>query len=287
MKKLESRTVRELIALAREWGVSGYSRLKKAELVNLLTHNLPDDLRPGEKSAAKNQAKKAGSGGWLQKARKQASRARLLKTADEKECRPAIERPDEVYEKPEVRAVSPGTTPRRRSEVGSLPTSYSDGRLGLLPRDPFWLYCFWDLSDEQSHTLWQGDLDLARLRIVEVVNGTEREVERQVLIAGATSWYINVDNAARTYRCDLGLAGQGGSFEIVMSSNLSTTPPDGVSDRVDVTLVPVGRPDMAPSGESPKMPDAESLRQADLLLALSTGEPASDVPHSAGLTRKN
>ncbi len=297
MKKLESRTVSELVALAREWGVSGYSRLKKAELVKLLAKRLPKGVRLREPAPAG----KKKSGGGSRQVRMQASRARLGKTVPEKGSRPAIERSGKSYHKPQIKAKNPEAVPRWRPESERLPDSYGDGRMGLLPRDPLWLYCFWDLTDEQSRRLWQGDR--ACLRVVEVADGKEREVERLVVSAGSMSWYVQVEEASRTYRCDLGLAGPADAFEIVLSSNLSTTPPDGVSDLVEANFVPVEG-----AGESPETPAAEPVQQADRFYALSAGAQdgagmdsagalaamrdrlagalASDVLHSAGLARE-
>ncbi|MBN2498692.1 MAG: DUF4912 domain-containing protein [Deltaproteobacteria bacterium] len=216
MKKLESKTVRELVELARQWGISGYSKMKKAELVNLLAKKIPGGKR-GEA-----QAQPARS------ARKAASKARV---------KPVGSAARKAYVRPEARS-RPADAPRRAGAVEPResreinrpwPQSSLEGRMILLTRDPHWLYCYWDLSSEQAHQLWKGHQ--AVLRVVELGDHEDpREVSRFEVPIGARSWYIQVEAAGRTYRCELGQVLPDGEFETLLHSNLSDTPPDHLSE---------------------------------------------------------
>jgi hypothetical protein len=275
MKKLESRTVRELIALAREWGVSRYSKLKKAELIKLLTEKLPKRTlkQLNDKTATKKPAKaktkekktaperassRSKAAKAVRQARRSASQARL---------------PESVrYQPPTIREVE--TKPDWQVAIEELPRGYGDGRMGLIPRDPHWLYCFWDPTPDQIQRLEAGPRRL--LRVVHVSGDQERQTGLIELTPAATSWYVNVDDAAMTYRCDLGLVGRDGEYECVLSSNRSTTPPETLAPPETPRFVPPPPP--ISGGHSPleevqepavsSGPEAESTAR---LIAMSIG----------------
>ncbi len=279
MKKLESRTVRELIALAREWGVTGYSKLKKAELVKLLSKKQPKGGQrpatptraapamakptPGPtRTAAPDKAKEAGgkrapnASSQARLARQTASRARLKQ---------------DPYSKPAVRTVAPAQD--AQPESGELPERYHDGRMGLLARDPHWMYCFWDLTVQQAERLWTGTG--AALRILDTTDGRARVVETILLPSGSSSWYVHVDRPDRRYVCQLGKLNASGRFLLLLASNDSTVPPAGISQQpAQRTLQtdPLSRaPEAPPSPRAAGQAQDSPQQMAERFLALSVG----------------
>ncbi len=249
MKKLESKTVKELIAMAREWGLSGYSRLKKAELLKLLTkksnktgHGSTKKSKTKQKPSNSKSAKKTSTPGSLaKKARALASKARLT--------RRKISRQRAEYSKPEITELSgakkssvTGKKSVSRTNTGliqeptlhaskaidtGLPLSYGDGRFGLMARDPHWLYCFWDLTPKQQQKLWSSGH--AVLRVLSTGKTGRRVVETISLKKDARSWYVHVKDADVEYFCELCCIEPDDSLTIVSTSNPSTTPPDFAS----------------------------------------------------------
>jgi hypothetical protein len=199
MKKLESRTLRELLELAREWGLSGFSKLKKNELVKLLSKRLAKEPLSG--AAKGGQAKAAG-----RKPAPAAEAARAPAAAVRQDRKPA--------------------PAKARRGAEALPEAYGDGRVVLMTRDPQWLYCFWDLTDEQTRRLWAGPAP--SLRLLERAGQGGQEIQRVKLPHGARSWYLRVEPAGKDYLCQLGQARADGGFEVLATSNPSSTPPAGM-----------------------------------------------------------
>ncbi len=265
MKKLESKTIKELMRLAREWGVSGYSKLKKAELVKLLTRKRP--------RAASGGKQKTAGGDHAGQARASASRARLGRDRaayQSPRIEPLVGKPQPQPQPPQPRSPEASAT----RAAGPLPPRYGDGRMGLLPRDAHWLYCFWDPSPAQLQR-WR-EAGAAALRVVELGSGADRELQRIPLPAGASSWYVQVDAADRTYRCDLGLPTGDGGFEPWLSSNPSTTPPDSAR-----SAAPAGANEPRPrqpqsAGPPPPPAGAAAGARTDALERLALGpQPAA------------
>jgi hypothetical protein len=98
----------------------------------------------------------------------------------------------------------------------------------LVARDPYWLYAYWDLTEEQEKKLWARAG--ATLRVVEVSDSGPREISRIPVTKDARSWYLQVDTADRTYQAELGVTNQQGEFVAVIASNPSFTPRDSVSE---------------------------------------------------------
>ncbi len=319
MKKLESKTVKELISLAREWGISGYSKLKKAELIKLLASKLPKGMqpkarkskpatgaktkdeprtkpkpKPGETTrASREKGQRATQAG--RSARARASKARLGQPSQQEYVRPEL-----------TPVVSPDPQAPESAAQASLPARYGDGRMGLLPRDAHWLYCFWDLTAGQLERL--AAAEQASLRVVRLSDQGDRQVQLIRLPAGASSWYVHVDDGDRTYRCDLGDLSSDGRFEVILSSNPSSTPPDGAAAvPAPVTFAPPPQaadgPTPAPATARPRRPSGGQSRRLERMASQAApaggldsasaragqagravGGPASDSFHSADLT---
>lgn len=227
MKFLESKSVKELIALAKEWGLTGYSKMKKSELIALLI-----------KSREQGQV---GS-----------------PTADTKEAPMGAGKDSKGSVAPTPAAKSNSAS---RTAGPTPPLDAGTSRIGLLARDPHWLYCFWELSENVVQRIQAGQS--IALQVFCIVEGREEFIERIHLSPDARSWYLHVAGADMAYRCDLGLVDEAERFRTLLASNVSTTPPEGVSPQVEAVFGPGGEA----LGESFYLQQA----QADRMYALSAG----------------
>jgi uncharacterized protein len=118
---------------------------------------------------------------------------------------------------------------------------YSEDRIVLLIRDPYWCFTYWDLTPERQADvitqLSQGQTKLL-LRVYDVTgidfDGSNAHRYQDIEVnAEAINWYINVWAADRAYCVDLGLLYPDGRFVTLVRSNIVTTPRDSVSSVVD------------------------------------------------------
>ena len=166
-----------------------------------------------------------------------------------------------------------------------LPAAYRDGRFVLLTRDPFWLYCYWDLTPPQEKKLWAGENPT--LRLVEIVNHEqERELKRFVLSRGARSWYLQVDTSHKSFRAELGHVDNRGQFESVAKSNVTDTPRETVSPNVETQFATVPPPPPA-AGTAPPAITRGSMAPGDPTVGerssrseTSSGKPSSRAASS-------
>jgi hypothetical protein len=116
-----------------------------------------------------------------------------------------------------------------------IPNHYGMDRIAALPRDPYWVYVYWELKG--------GILDRLRFQhSAEVIDNSRwvlrvrtPGVERHYLVdidLRAGQWYLKVAPDSRL-RIDLGFMDQHGDFVLVLSANDTATPRPGVSDIVD------------------------------------------------------
>lgn len=180
---------------------------------------------------------------------------------------------------PKTAPLLPATT------VVDLPAAYRDGRFVLLTRDPFWLYCYWDLTPPQEKKLWAGENPT--LRLVEIVNHEQEcELKRFVLSRGARSWYIQVETSNKSFRAELGHVDDRGQFEFVAKSNVTATPRETVSPNVETQFATVPPPPSA-AATAPQAITRGSMAPGDPTVgehssrsATSSGKPSSRTASS-------
>lgn len=124
----------------------------------------------------------------------------------------------------------------------SLPQYYGVDRLVILPRDPYWLYAYWELSLPTREKLiceWGEETWLKssfQLRVCMHQWHREEMVENfhdLTLQEESDSWYISVPTADRLYHVELGRRLPGGAFIPLLCSNAVRTARDGLSDIID------------------------------------------------------
>ncbi len=126
-----------------------------------------------------------------------------------------------------------------------VPFCYGRTESYLLPKDPAWMFLFWEITQSTFDYLKSqyGDETLKNSRTiirlhdvtgVESFNGTNSlEFYDMPVIFEVRSWYINVPKNGRMYVADLGYLTTDGRFILVSRSNSSSVPPGRVSDVID------------------------------------------------------
>jgi len=126
-----------------------------------------------------------------------------------------------------------------------IPAGYGKTESYLLPKDPAWLFLFWEITtgtlDYIKSQYGQDTLQNARtiIRLHDVTDVSFFDGNNSVfhydmpVIFEARSWYINAPQSGRTYVADLGYLTADGRFILVSRSNTTALPPGRVSDIID------------------------------------------------------
>lgn len=126
-----------------------------------------------------------------------------------------------------------------------IPTGYGKTESFLLPKDPNWLFLFWEIVSETIDCIRsqypREVLENARtiIRLHDVTNIGNFTGNNSVayydmpVILEAKSWYINVPQPGKTYLAELGFLTADGNFILISRSNATLLPPGKVSDIID------------------------------------------------------
>jgi len=246
-------TVAELRKQAVERGIVGASRMRRAELVAALAEGAP---KPA-KSAAKATAPAAARKGTVAKAKAPAAaKAKPTTTAKAKAARPAkgskaaaavvrtrtaasvrrgvrraapaVEPPEIVDLPPESTSVWEVTAAKFNLDVGPsipdedlglLPASYAEDRLVLVPRDPEWVFIYWELSEasyRRALALVPDGRIVLRLYVEQASGATG--VSEQDVATGSRRVYARARGGDRSMMAELGLRGVGNVFVTMVRS---------------------------------------------------------------------
>ncbi|MBU2102460.1 MAG: DUF4912 domain-containing protein [Candidatus Omnitrophica bacterium] len=127
----------------------------------------------------------------------------------------------------------------------NLPARYADNRIVLLPRDPWWLHTYWDISEAKINEIISFIPVYERenlhwiLRMYDVTgiknfHGNNANSFFDIDIQyEANNWYINVNKPECAWCVEIGLKNPAGKFFAVARSNIITTPPFGISSIID------------------------------------------------------
>ncbi|MDR1695788.1 MAG: DUF4912 domain-containing protein [Endomicrobium sp.] len=124
-----------------------------------------------------------------------------------------------------------------------LPDSYNETKVVLLPRDPLWIYVYWDISSQTKNEFSDKYKDIfddssLTIRVYDVtdVNFDGSNANRFFDVKvnhNALSWYINVGEFNRSWCVDVGYVLKNGEFVTVSRSNAMAMPRHGVSNITD------------------------------------------------------
>jgi hypothetical protein len=123
----------------------------------------------------------------------------------------------------------------------SLPEGYGKTEAFLLPRDPFWMFTYWEISENRLKNLikeiganeYEESKKVIRVyKMSEDGNKLEGFFDIPVLFE-AKNWYINVPECGKCYECELGLITKDGRYLPIVKTNRVVLPRAGVSDVID------------------------------------------------------
>ncbi|RKY38473.1 MAG: hypothetical protein DRP72_01700 [Candidatus Omnitrophota bacterium] len=138
----------------------------------------------------------------------------------------------------------PQIIPQEIGEI-SLPQKYYDNRITLLPRDPWWLHTYWDISETKisevvsSIPIYEREGLKWILRVYDVTGVKDFRGDNANSFFDidihfeAGNWYINVDKPERDWCVEIGFKNPYGKFFPLVRSNITKTPCFGISNVVD------------------------------------------------------
>ena len=136
-----------------------------------------------------------------------------------------------------------GANKSSQKNQSGLPSNYGDTKAVMLPRDPIWIYIYWEISKntiEQIKSKYGHDFDPSNLtaRVYDVtdVNFDGSNANKYFDISvnpNAMSWYINAGEFNRSWCVDIGYTLKNGEFITVARTNSMVMPRHGVSNVTD------------------------------------------------------
>lgn len=126
-----------------------------------------------------------------------------------------------------------------------LPESYGKTESFLLPKDPVWMFLFWDIISatfdavKSAHGQDVFAQSKSIVRVYDITDiasfdGTNANSYFDIpVVLDAGSWYINAPKGGRKYICDLGIITPSNVFIVLSRSNSTALPPGKMSDKVD------------------------------------------------------
>lgn len=122
----------------------------------------------------------------------------------------------------------------------SLPDGYGNTEAVLLPRDPYWMYIYWEISENTIKNLISSighNIFVSSKKVVRVYEIGDNDVPITFsdvpIILEAKNWYINVNECGKTYMCEIGILTPDGRFIGIVKTNKVSLPRAGVSDIID------------------------------------------------------
>jgi hypothetical protein len=209
-EELAGKTKPKLLEIAKSLGIKGISKLTREDLIeHILLLDPPFSANPEQESAIAKHL------------------TRTLNHADNLNPPPLPEH-----------LLGVNVAEEREQQI---PQDYNVTKIGLLVRDPYWLYCYWSTSGETRELVsgqqpWEQVALILRVYDVTGIefNGTNSNFYFDVSVGHqANNWYIHVGGPNRCFCVDLGFIMANGAFYTIARSNPVTTPRDNVSDVID------------------------------------------------------
>ena len=129
------------------------------------------------------------------------------------------------------------------AESKALPQGYGSTEAALLPRDPNWMFVYWEITENsKANACKQHGEDIFKkgrqvIRVYDVTSsdgdGAPGKYFDIPVMHDARSWYVNVQESGRLYCCEIGLAMPDGSFIGLVKTNTVNLPAGRVSDVTD------------------------------------------------------
>lgn len=131
-----------------------------------------------------------------------------------------------------------------QEQVPELPGGYNDDKISIMARDPEWIFAYWDVSEDKNRSLqhsvgpvWDNALPVLRVHDVTGIayfNGANSNLYFDVPVNDCSgNWYVHTGVPDRTFCVELGRILPDSSFVMVARSNLTSTPSNSISDKID------------------------------------------------------
>ena len=143
----------------------------------------------------------------------------------------------------EPQAVNPAPQSGPEDWGSPIPEYYGQTCVVLLPRDPAWMFCYWELTEATARELKSkhGEDVFSRStptlrRIRMKLEGGRHEVlgHADIPVAlEARNWYLQADEEGCSWAVELGLKLPNGEFIVIARSNHITLPKGRVSSVTD------------------------------------------------------
>lgn len=128
-------------------------------------------------------------------------------------------------------------------DPSDIPSHYDVTRLVLMPRDPLWIFAYWEMSGsaiENAKKSLGSDFNKSTLtiRMYDVTcidfNGLNANHSFDIEVSATTNnWYIHLWRDNVSYCADLGFRSPQGHFFQIARSNFITTPSAHIRDKYD------------------------------------------------------
>jgi hypothetical protein len=136
-----------------------------------------------------------------------------------------------------------------------IPENYNDTYMRAIPRDPQWLFVYWEISESTRNEIRTsvGDaLFVTAKRILRLVDISDISYDGKnaqnfidiEINEFANNWYIQVPQAGRTYLVEYGILTVDGRTYLPIRSNSLSIPREGVSPVRDEEWFTVATPEL-------------------------------------------
>ena len=132
----------------------------------------------------------------------------------------------------------------RKDRKFFIPSGYDDNKIVLMVRDPWTLYCYWEVNRDVEASVHEK-ISKRKLTpaksILRVYDVTEDKGDLNSQVAfdfelrdWASIWYVHTGNHGRKWMADIGIMTTTGEFFCLARSNVVMTPVYGMSDKYDL-----------------------------------------------------
>ncbi len=234
---LEGKTVQELRDLAKRFGITGISKLRKADLIRKICQAEADIPRGGAALKARTQRGKITPGTKLSRF--------VTSVLDGGPARPEPTRPipdgEEAAPQAEEQPWAPETvTFEPMAHPSPEPEPLVRSRAVLLIQDPYWLHAYWEITsdslEEARQALgeeWEGSRKVLRIKDFgpSSSNGDPHHYDRELDGSWQNLYFESKPDHA--YQVVVGYRARSGRFYGIAESNRVRTPRAGMSDIID------------------------------------------------------
>lgn len=219
MEELEKKRVVELKEMAKKAGIRAYSKMRKRDLIESLKEFLAETSQVRKKRKTRGKKEKPLSSPVCTDLHEADAPSTLKEKMPDRE-----KMPDARFVTPSEKISSVG----ERAEEEALPSSYPGKRLLVVPRDPEWVYIFWEIGNEELEKA-KDEFGAGR-EVLKVYHGETQA--RAVLVSTEVQlkqgkYYARVPSSGGVVRVEVGIEKEDGNFYPVLGSSHVPTIPAG------------------------------------------------------------